>query len=94
MLDITKTFFSATVNEYCPEDILNRYPKDTIVWRGPSVYLESEWAKRYGKSIAQESPVKRSKFFGLSSVEFLGNKVAVLAIATKTAEIRENKVPF
>lgn len=75
----------------CTENLLNRYPKAGVIWKGPVDSIEVAWEKKFQEKLTSLTPVARDIEPEYKAIEFAGGRVAILWTTDQTAEIRERK---
>lgn len=91
ILAAAKELFDATVTNCSPDDILSRYPKgdSRTVWEGEANKLVEAWRKLYLEDLYTMDAVAKCEEIDYQAAEFPGERVAIVWLKIKTAEIRE-----
>jgi hypothetical protein len=89
-LDTAKAAFGTTVDEYSPDDILSRYPEESVVWNGAAHELATAWKKRYSEDIDLRLALGTVKDVDYNAVEMPGGRAVIHCLpGSQKCEIRE-----
>jgi hypothetical protein len=96
LIDKAKNLLGAMVTNYCPDDILARYPESDsrIVFKGVFGLLRVWWQQHYGEEINDLTPVATCDGGDYKAAEYAGGRVVILwteikQIGAANCEVRE-----